>query len=177
MDPDVVVARAPRGPPPPSNIRNSSGLENNLANLAETIAQATSMIQAAGLTTGKPMSNPSNSGDNYDPSYCSVQLPPPQPLAPMDSEMVQRLFLVCHPVTPAMYVLRDIFSRFGHLIDVYMLNNKNCGYVKYADKTSAEMAISTLHGQEVCGIRLKVMEADPRTNDQRRKRLKMEDDE
>jgi hypothetical protein len=36
------------------------------------------------------------------------------------------------------------------------------------------LLLQTLHGQEVCGIRLKVMAADPR-NDDRRKRLRMDD--
>ena len=42
-----------------------------------------------------------------------------------------------------------------------MLNGKTCGYVKYAAKESAEKAIEALHGQELCGSRLKVMLADP----------------
>lgn len=30
------------------------------------------------------------SGETYDPSYCSVKLPPPQPLAPVDSAVAER---------------------------------------------------------------------------------------
>ena len=48
-------ASSPRLPssvgPPPAAARNS-GLQTDLATLAETIAQATSIIQAAGLTQG-----------------------------------------------------------------------------------------------------------------------------
>ena len=34
-----------------------------------------------------------------------------------------------------------------------------------------------LHGQELCGSRLKVLEAEERNNDDRRKRLRMDEDE
>jgi hypothetical protein len=37
---------------PPTTIARNSGLQTDLATLAETIAQATSIIQAAGLTQG-----------------------------------------------------------------------------------------------------------------------------
>jgi hypothetical protein len=37
---------------PPSTLARNSGLQTDLATLAETIAQATSIIQAAGLTQG-----------------------------------------------------------------------------------------------------------------------------
>lgn len=70
-------------------------------------------------------------------------------------------------------ILSNIFCRFGDLIDVYMLQNKNCGYAKYANESSALKAIDVLHSAEVCGIKLKVMEAEePR--DPKRKRY--EDD-
>ena len=42
-----------------------------------------------------------------------------------------------------------------------MLNGKTCGYAKYASKESADRAVAALHGQEICGSRLKVMQADP----------------
>lgn len=66
-------------------------------------------------------------------------------------------------------VLNNVFSRFGDLIDVYMLPNKNCGYAKYASEASALKAIEVLHSAEICGVKLKVMEAEePR--DPKRKR-------
>jgi hypothetical protein len=40
-----------------------------------------------------------------------------------------------------MFAMRDVFGRFGNLIDVYMLSGKNCGYAKYASKEAAEQAI------------------------------------
>ncbi|XP_069948807.1 RNA-binding protein 45 isoform X4 [Cherax quadricarinatus] len=115
-------------------------------------------------------------GETYDPSYCSVKLPPPQPLAPVDSAVAERLFIVCHPSPPPIYALKDVFGRFGNLIDIYMLNGKTFGYAKYSTKESADKAIVVLHGQEVLGSRLKVMEADPHDKaDSGRKRLRIDD--
>lgn len=66
-------------------------------------------------------------------------------------------------------MLSNIFCRFGDLLDVYMLQNKNCGYAKYASEESATNAIKVLNGAEICGVKLKVMEAEePR--DAKRKR-------
>ncbi|KDR11573.1 RNA-binding protein 45, partial [Zootermopsis nevadensis] len=133
VKPDVNVhADLPIAGPPPTTARNS-GLQTDLVTLAETIAQATSIIQAAGLTQGS----------------VSIKLPEPQPLAPMDAETAERqvdfsdysLFIVCHPLPPPMFAMRDVFGRFGNLIDVYMLSGKNCGYAKYASKEAAEQAI------------------------------------
>jgi len=162
-------------------------LQTDLAHLTETIANATALLQAAGYAsspagqmsaaTAPPapvvagtgsVANPSvgatvnaATGETYDPSYCSVKLPPPQPLAAMDSAVEERLFIVCTPIPPQPYALKDVFGRFGGLIDVYMLHGKTCGYAKYASKESADRAVSALHGQEICGSRLKVMPADP----------------
>lgn len=55
--------------------------------------------------------------------------------------LLNRLFIVCQPTPPPIYVLKDIFGRFGHLIDVYMLGGRSCGYAKYADKDSADRAL------------------------------------
>ena len=79
----------------------------------------------------------------------------------MDSAVAERLFIVCTPVPPQLYALKDVFGRFGNLIDIYMLNGKTCGYAKYAKEESATRAVAALHGQEICGARLKVMPADP----------------
>lgn len=77
--------------------RGGANITPDLAVLAETIAQATSMFnQAAGLT-GAPISHShghSQSGDSYDPSYCSVKLSPPQPLAPIDSPVLERCVIM-----------------------------------------------------------------------------------
>lgn len=157
------------------------GVQNSVVQLAETIAQATSLIQAATAGTLSPKTE-----------ICNVKLPPTQPLASIDAPVAQRCFLVCQPHPPPISVLRDVFSRFGNLIDIYTLPNKNVGFVKYASVRSAQDARKTLHGAEICGIRVKVLQAEerllptgnadrassPNNNsedyDDRRKRLKMD---
>ena len=179
----TVHHQAPRMAPPAQNhhhhqprIASNPVIPTDLQSLADTIAQATSLIQAAGFAP--PSQNPPavpTPGETYDPSYCSVKLPSPQPLAPMDSVVGERLFIVCTPSPPPLYALKDVFGRFGGLIDIYLLNGKTCGYAKYAEAESAEAAVTALHGQEVCGARLKVMPADPqdKNSDTNRKRPKM----
>jgi hypothetical protein len=39
-----------------------------------------------------------------------------------------------------LYALKDVFGRFGNLIDIFMLNGKNHGYAKYASKGAADEA-------------------------------------
>lgn len=175
---------------------------DQLAHLTETIANATALLQAAGYAPGSPAAaavvagspqhaptgtaaaNPGvvpasvaavGTGETYDPSYCSVKLPAPQPLSSMESTVAERLFIVCTPIPPQLYALKDVFGRFGNLIDIYLLNGKSCGYAKYANKDSACAAIAALHGQEICGSRLKVMQADPqdKSGDSARKRPKL----
>jgi len=151
---------------------------STLQSLAESIAQATSLIQAANFhdRVGAPGSNlhhfssPStttvhnNNTTCYDPGYCSISLPPPQPLVPMDTTVTERLFLVCTPHPPPMYALKDVFSRFGGLIDVYLLKGKRCGYALFSSSTTAIKAKTSLNGQDVMGARLKVMLAEPTKN-------------
>jgi len=82
---------APALPCPPLVGRGGSAIPPDLATLAETIAQATSIIQAAGLNAAAASHHPhSQTGESYDPSYCSVKLPSPQPLAPIDSPVLER---------------------------------------------------------------------------------------
>ena len=52
----------------------------------------------------------------------------------MCSECAERLFIVCVPRAPAPAVLKEAFSCFGNLIEVFMLNNRNHGFAKYAGK-------------------------------------------
>lgn len=70
-------------------------------------------------------------------TFCSVNLPPVQPLS-KETNCAQRCFIVCSPHTLPVHVLKQVFCRFGNLIDVYLLNNRNCGYVKYATADSAK---------------------------------------
>lgn len=111
------------------NNGNNSIIDDNqqgLAQLAETIVKATNLLQA--------------SLGNKEESLCNVRLPSPKPLACIDSPVAQRCFLVCQPHPPPISALRDVFSRFGDLIDVYTLHNKTVGYAMYASTKSAEEA-------------------------------------
>ncbi|KAJ8952485.1 hypothetical protein NQ318_003280 [Aromia moschata] len=135
----------------------------DILQIAETIAQASSLIQAAGLSPDVLQAKLGIIQSTKESEvYCSIKLPDPQPLAGIDEETVARCFIVCTPSALPNTVLKDVFCRFGNLIDVYMLNNRNCGYAKYASKQSAEDAIQTLHGAEVLGMRIKVLEAEER---------------
>ena len=69
------------------------------------------------------------------------KLPPPQPMANVDSDVAKRCFIVCGPPVPPIYAMKDAFCRFGNLIDVYMLPGKNFGYAKFASVESANNAI------------------------------------
>lgn len=108
-------------------------------------------------------------------AICNVPLPPTQPLASPDDQVAQRLFIVLSANLPHS-ILKNIFSCWSGLIDVYLLPNKNCGYVKYAEVESAQLAIRTLNGAEICGTKIKVMEAEERSgsdgDDGGRKRLR-----
>ncbi|XP_030024553.2 RNA-binding protein 45-like [Manduca sexta] len=125
----------------------------DLAHLAQTVAEASKLIKLA--TSGIP-----NVPNSNVINYCSVQLPPQKPLADINARTVKRCFLVCKPQPPPLIVLRDIFCRFGDLINVYTLPNKTIGYACYASADAADKAITALHGAEVCGIRIKVIEAE-----------------
>ncbi|CAB4063343.1 unnamed protein product [Lepeophtheirus salmonis] len=113
-----------------SNNNNGANIQNDLAHLTETIANATALLQAAGYSSNTQSGPNPSSNETYDPSYCSVKLPSPQPLAAIDSFVEERLFIVCSPTPPQLYALKDVFGRFGNLIDVYMLSGKTCGYAK-----------------------------------------------
>ena len=103
--------------------------------------------------------------------FSTAALPGQKPLADPKSEVAERLFIVCTPTSPGDKALRDVFCRFGDLIDVYMLKNKNFGYAKFASKSAAKAAMDSLHGEEVMGVRMKVLPADPpRSQDPARKR-------
>ncbi|CAG9575495.1 unnamed protein product [Danaus chrysippus] len=143
-----------------SNLRNAIASTANssspdLVQLAEAIAEASKLIKMA--TAGV---SDDNIPDSNDLNYCSVKLPPTQPLADIDSPVAKRCFLVCKPQPPPLTVLRDIFCRFGNLINVYTLPQKTVGYARYSKAESADNAIQTLHGAEICGIRMKVLEAE-----------------
>lgn len=144
----------------------------DLVHLADAIAQASSLIKAA--TTVKI-----DGSSEIDRNYCTVPLPPPQPMARSTSKVARRCFIVCKPHPPPAPVLKDIFRRFGDLIDVTTIANKTFGFVKYASARAAQEAIMTLHGQTVCGVQLKVLEADdkPSTDSDKSMDIDMEHEE
>jgi hypothetical protein len=55
--------------------------------------------------------------------------------------------------------IRDIFNRFGNLIDVRMANPQLC-YVMFSDERSAATAMETMNGQEIALVRIRIAEAD-----------------
>lgn len=154
------------------SITPSETTKSDLRQLAETIAHATSLIQAAGFSTDVLTRSTSDQKDDFS---CSVKLPDTKQLCSADTKIVARCFIVCSqpPLSPSL--LKNVFCRFGNLIEVYLLYNRNCGYANYASRESAENAIATLHGAEVCGTRLKVLEAEERDNS-KRKRLRLDDE-
>jgi hypothetical protein len=156
--PPALPPTPPPAPPP--------ALPGDLQSLADSIAHATSLIQAANFQDHHPRQEPYPPPaplaiPAYDPAYCSISLPSPRPLLPMEAAVGERLFLVCTPAPPPLYALKDVFSRFGGLIDVYLLKGKRCGYALFSSGESAEEARAALNGQEVMGVRVKVMLAEP----------------
>lgn len=105
-------------------------------------------------------------------SFCNVPLPAPKALVP-SAACKKRLFIVCRQTLPY-NILKQAFCRFGDLIEVFLLPAKTCGYALYASEGAANDAIKTLHGAELCGVRMKVMPAEepPENN---RKRLRPDD--
>ncbi|XP_019336144.1 RNA-binding protein 45 isoform X2 [Alligator mississippiensis] len=92
-------------------------------------------------------------------------LPSHKKKAPPDTSVKERLFIVFNPHPLPVHVFEDVFCRFGHLIEVYRVPGKNVGYAKFADRTSANNAITALHGKVVNGVRLKVRLADSPTEE------------
>ncbi|XP_030642959.1 RNA-binding protein 45 [Chanos chanos] len=88
-------------------------------------------------------------------------LPPQKKLAPPDSPVKERLFVIFNPAPLPVDVLEDVFCRFGSLLEVYLVPGRNVGYIKYADRKHANDAMAALHGKVVNGVKMKVMLADP----------------
>ncbi|XP_046677519.1 RNA-binding protein 45-like isoform X2 [Homalodisca vitripennis] len=142
-----------------------SNLMQQVESLNKSLNEATRLIKSAGIST------PFTTNPNHLEAFrCSAKLPPPQPLAPSGSVPQERLFVVCEPGLPPQDALWDVFSRFGNLIELYILNGKNCGYAKYSDKDSAHKAMQTLNGQELYRMKLKVLIAEPQREDRKRPR-------
>ncbi|XP_033763032.1 RNA-binding protein 45-like isoform X2 [Pecten maximus] len=137
----------------------------------DMIQRAALILEKAGINPDRVLTGNSGAGigavggDMERVAYTSIPLPYPQSMKPEDTEVVQRLFIVCQPSGIPEKVLRDAFCRFGNLIDVYLLPARNYGYAKFASKDSAMRAIQVLHGQNLAGNRLKVLEAEPPKNE------------
>ena len=93
---------------------------------------------------------------------CSVNLPPPKPVLPLETEVAQRLFFVICDTDEYAYpeMVTDLFCRFGDLINAHCLKGKRCGYARFASLTSAEHCIRTIDGAKFFSGSLKVKKAD-----------------
>ncbi|XP_049887962.1 RNA-binding protein 45-like [Pectinophora gossypiella] len=148
----------------------------DLLQLADAIAQASTLIKAA--TTGRMdmrVDPPSNSRQELN--HCSVSLPPVQPLAGPNYQVVQRCFIVCKPQPPPNHILMDVFSRFGDLIDIATFPSKTYCFARYASVRAAQEAIATLNGACVYGMRLKVMEAEDKHNKDNDQKMNVDSDQ
>merc|ERR1719219_2854339 len=137
-------------------------LPEEIKTLVNTIKHATQMLNQAGY--GDAISVSGGQGGGFNETMFSGSLPPAQPILQSSTPCVERLFVVfindCRGDLPSQHILVDVFSRFGSLIDVYMLKGKKCGYVKYGTRESAQKAIETLHEKILCGSFMKVMIAE-----------------
>merc|ERR1711972_1130276 len=57
-------------------------------------------------------------------------------------------------------MFRILFGRYGSIVSVKLVSQKQCGYVKYASKQMAKSAIDALNGFECNGVKLTVKYAD-----------------
>lgn len=146
----------------------------NLQSLVDSIQKATTLLQQAGLSGSQtqqqqqqplqqqqPIASERTQGGLNRMRFCNVPLPGTQPFASKEDPCAERLFIVSQPDSFPQHVLQDCFCRFGDLIDAFFMPGKNFGYAKYASKESAATAMEALHGQQICGMRVKVMKADP----------------
>ncbi|XP_062515771.1 RNA-binding protein 45-like [Corticium candelabrum] len=86
-----------------------------------------------------------------------------------------RLFFICSPYPLAVEALREVFSQFGSLIDVWLVRGRNYGYAKFSRSSAAEKAMTALHDMEVCGVKMKVTIAEPNPEEETsRKRMRSE---
>ncbi|XP_063390539.1 RNA-binding protein 45-like isoform X2 [Cydia fagiglandana] len=162
---------------------DGGGPSPNLMELAEAIAQASSLIKQATSIQVETGHHIDTRVDRPQLDDFWSSLPPSQPMLDRDTRVAKRCFIVFHPHPPAPAYLRDIFCRFGDLIDVSTISNKTYGYAKYGSRRAADNAMACLHGKTVNGIRMKVLEAEekpPRDDDDemdgRRKRSRRDDD-
>ncbi|XP_049629397.1 RNA-binding protein 45 [Suncus etruscus] len=163
---------------PPGNRIGVSFIDDgsNAADLLRKMATQMVAAQLASMVWNNPNQQQflqfgGSSGSQLPQIQTDVALPSCKKKAPSETPVKERLFIVFNPHPLPLDVLEDIFCRFGNLIEVYLVSGKNVGYAKFADRLSANDAISTLHGKILNGVRLKVMLADsPREESNKRQR-------
>jgi len=137
--------------------RKLNGLEYPIGNrmIAKFIPDPDGAVAPVGAA-------PAKSGDiPYYP--VSVELPDRQRMVPKKGAATpykKRLFVKSSPRALPRPVLEDAFCRFGNLFDVYILPGKTCGYAKFDSVESADEARNTLHGAELAGCRMTVVDAE-----------------
>ncbi|KAL7674339.1 hypothetical protein ACOME3_000620 [Neoechinorhynchus agilis] len=87
-----------------------------------------------------------------DTGFCSVHLPPEKPMA-TDEFSVLKVIRISASVSIPTDVLRNVFCRFGHLIDANM-NGRVFGFILYGGIQSANWAIRIMNGEQIAGIRV-----------------------
>jgi len=66
--------------------------------------------------------------------------------------------------------VEDLFSKFGKLEEVWMAQSVPCfGFVVFKDKEAAKSALESIDGEDVCGRRVRVTYAKPRTKGRNKK--------
>lgn len=87
------------------------------------------MLQHAGLTgsggapglSGAALGSGGAGAEKQYARYTKVALPSPKPLAPKESLVAERLFIVIAPDIVPDYILEDCFCRFGNMISAYFM--------------------------------------------------------
>ena len=169
------------GMPMPKYGARASGdapLPDNIKALVDNIKQAADVLKSSGFADlaggvggvgGKKLL-----GDDVQDvqDVCSAKLPPKQEQLPMNTKSVQRLFWVLKDArdSPNPEVMKDVFCRFGDLIEVYCLKGKKCGYARYASNDAADRAIKCLDGEDLLGSRFRVEIAEEQSSDAKRPR-------
>ena len=92
--------------------------------------QAAMILERAGFNPGQILNTAGPTGSGLGGAmervtYCNIPLPLPEPTIPESTPVAEKLFIVCQPAAVPERILRDAFSRFGNLIDVYLLS----GYI------------------------------------------------
>ncbi|CAF1202921.1 unnamed protein product [Adineta ricciae] len=90
--------------------------------------------------------------------FCNIPLPPKKKYASFDAPVAKTLQIKAQRSVSEDYI-RDVFNRFGNLIDIRMVNPQLC-YVMYSDECSADTAMETMNGQEIALVRIRITEGD-----------------